>query len=361
MRTNYQNPTAYAIAKTLKSGAISELEQLFMPLKNLGVNAFFYSRFQDSCRINCISNHAKWLQYLHDNIHTYKNNFETQFHFKPGFSIDLMNIFPKRGMIIEMSQHELNNGIYLSTVSRDKKSSEIFVFTTTEIPEHSNQRLLEKTSFFYQFTNYFKEKASQIIKNTQLTNNEIVKFAQQSFQKHTETNNPITLDRYYLGAPYDDIYLTKKEFNYVKELFLGKSFIEIANYYSIATQSVKTTFQELLNKLECKTYHELLAKIIYSPLFYPIFIKNNETPSSYNFSSDHSENVKYLNSHLTQRQKDCIFYLTKGMTIKQIAKKLNLAPKTIEHYLKNIRTKLNCKTRAELIIKSNHFLTSYKL
>lgn len=62
-----------------------------------------------------------------------------------------------------------------------------------------------------------------------------------------------------------------------------------------------------------------------------------------------------LGSHkveLTDRQTDCLLYLVKGMTIKEIAKELNLAPKTIEHYLTTVKTKLNCHSRSSLITRA---------
>jgi DNA-binding CsgD family transcriptional regulator len=54
-------------------------------------------------------------------------------------------------------------------------------------------------------------------------------------------------------------------------------------------------------------------------------------------------------AQLTPRQMDCLYCLVKGMTYKQIAKTLNLSPKTIEHYLDTIKLKLNCSNRSELI------------
>ncbi len=35
--------------------------------------------------------------------------------------------------------------------------------------------------------------------------------------------------------------------------------------------------------------------------------------------------------------------LLNGMTLKQIAKKLNLSPRTVEHHLEYIKIKLECK------------------
>lgn len=55
---------------------------------------------------------------------------------------------------------------------------------------------------------------------------------------------------------------------------------------------------------------------------------------------------------LTKRQADCLYYLVYGMTIKEIAKTLDLAPKTVEHYLDAVKIKLNCYSRSELIAKA---------
>jgi DNA-binding NarL/FixJ family response regulator len=40
------------------------------------------------------------------------------------------------------------------------------------------------------------------------------------------------------------------------------------------------------------------------------------------------------------------------MTIKQIAQKLNLSPRTVEHYIDTIKGKLNCYSRDELVTKA---------
>lgn len=55
---------------------------------------------------------------------------------------------------------------------------------------------------------------------------------------------------------------------------------------------------------------------------------------------------------LTYRQQECLFYLVKGMTIKQIASELTLSPRTIEHHIESIKNKLQCHSRSELIAKA---------
>lgn len=89
------------------------------------------------------------------------------------------------------------------------------------------------------------------------------------------------------------------------------------------------------------------------------------------FSSDQSSNVlkdEILRNHflkdislesvenkLSQRQKECLYFLVKGMTYKEISKQMNLSPKTVEHYLEYTKNKLNCHNRTELIKMALNF------
>lgn len=76
---------------------------------------------------------------------------------------------------------------------------------------------------------------------------------------------------------------------------------------------------------------------------------------------DHANFSKYDKSSLSddflasyslpKRQKECLYYLSKGMSIKQIALRLMLSPRTVEHYLEIVKDKLGCYSRAQLIDK----------
>lgn len=59
-----------------------------------------------------------------------------------------------------------------------------------------------------------------------------------------------------------------------------------------------------------------------------------------------------IDYNLTSRQLDCLYYLAKGFSIKQIGKVSLLSPRTVEHYIEAIKAKLNCQTRVALIEKA---------
>jgi DNA-binding CsgD family transcriptional regulator len=52
---------------------------------------------------------------------------------------------------------------------------------------------------------------------------------------------------------------------------------------------------------------------------------------------------------ISKRELDCIFYLLRGNSMKMIAKILNISPRTVESYLEQVRVKLKCTNRADLI------------
>ncbi len=58
---------------------------------------------------------------------------------------------------------------------------------------------------------------------------------------------------------------------------------------------------------------------------------------------------KYLG--LSKRESECIHYLVRGMTLKLVAKKMGLSPRTVEFYVDNAKDKLGCVSKSELIAK----------
>lgn len=55
---------------------------------------------------------------------------------------------------------------------------------------------------------------------------------------------------------------------------------------------------------------------------------------------------------LTKKEEVCLFLLIRGKTTKEIAKIECLSPRTIEDRLNNIKTKMNCISKSELIDKA---------
>lgn len=63
-----------------------------------------------------------------------------------------------------------------------------------------------------------------------------------------------------------------------------------------------------------------------------------------------SNNLHISTDGLSPRQKQCLIYLTHGMTIKKISQKLNLSPRTVEHHINIVKEKLGFARITDLIM-----------
>jgi DNA-binding CsgD family transcriptional regulator len=61
-------------------------------------------------------------------------------------------------------------------------------------------------------------------------------------------------------------------------------------------------------------------------------------------------------TELSARQLQCSKLLLSGKTASQIGLKLGLSKRTVEYYLDNVKAKLNCGNKVELILKIHQLL-----
>ncbi|HEL8635631.1 TPA: helix-turn-helix transcriptional regulator, partial [Legionella pneumophila] len=68
-------------------------------------------------------------------------------------------------------------------------------------------------------------------------------------------------------------------------------------------------------------------------------------------------NKEIKRSLLSPRQKDCAKLLLQGMSYKEIGKILQLSARTVETHVNQLKTKLGCDNKAELILQLNGMIT----
>ena len=108
--------------------------------------------------------------------------------------------------------------------------------------------------------------------------------------------------------------------------------------------------QDYLNNLE----HFDSLNEIFKTYYSDIFLHNESDYITLrqpivNFIQNHFASLEKPKQLLTKRQTDCLLGIVKGMTAKEVALHLGISPRTVEHHLDLIKTKLNCRSRVELI------------
>lgn len=81
----------------------------------------------------------------------------------------------------------------------------------------------------------------------------------------------------------------------------------------------------------------------------PVYDQNGHLTGIAGIFVDMPEPAKFKTSALSIREKQCLKNLAHGLTAKVSAQNLKLSPRTVEGYLEQLRDKLHCKNRAELI------------
>lgn len=88
------------------------------------------------------------------------------------------------------------------------------------------------------------------------------------------------------------------------------------------------------------------------PGLFSLFDSDNKILNLIQSRHEYILNENPLSSSLTKRQQECLFLLVRGKTNKQIAKILNIAPRTVEDHIVKIKHSLNCNTKSQLIEKA---------
>lgn len=59
--------------------------------------------------------------------------------------------------------------------------------------------------------------------------------------------------------------------------------------------------------------------------------------------------AKYSSIYFTKREAECMVWFLRGKTVKGVAEILKLSSRTVEYYLKNMKNKIGCRTKFELV------------
>lgn len=81
-------------------------------------------------------------------------------------------------------------------------------------------------------------------------------------------------------------------------------------------------------------------------------IKLNSKPVVNDSNSLNISSSGYGHYNLSLRESECLFYLLRGRTAKEIAKILAISPRTVEKYIETLKFKFSCQTKNNLVGKA---------
>jgi PAS domain S-box-containing protein len=153
--------------------------------------------------------------------------------------------------------------------------------------------------------------------------------------------------------------------NRAKTEFLSNAVTEMTKSFTGIKKTLKITYK----KIPPKEMHEFEAKMVsVSQILHDMenFAKfdlihsnqfsEDENGDSSKSSKNTAENLKifhefYRQFNLARRESECVYYMVRGMTAKQIGRVTSLSYRTVEFYLNNAKLKLGCRTKQALISK----------
>jgi DNA-binding CsgD family transcriptional regulator len=117
----------------------------------------------------------------------------------------------------------------------------------------------------------------------------------------------------------------------------------------------KAIIQEVINK-EKSTHPLRLTNIVN-------YTDENDTQKPPKVIQRYYLDEPFAGVYFTQQEARCLLHCKENSRYKSISQALNISERTVEFYLKNMRHKLSCKTKKDLLSKSEQgkFFKKYKL
>jgi DNA-binding CsgD family transcriptional regulator len=192
--------------------------------------------------------------------------------------------------------------------------------------EYATQFYLNNLPLLERFCDYFSEQAKEILDCSD--RRKLGYFDQTfNFQNKAEENSQVEKIKQFL----QETYIQKRNLKIgEKELFFSKEEMEGMRYLNLGEN----------------------VKVMSSNLGIPSLLIENSLRTFKNLESKEKTQKRsshYLQTSLSVRQNECLFYLVKGYTAKQTAQKLGCSHRTIETHIDHIKNKLKCTTKGQLI------------
>jgi len=163
---------------------------------------------------------------------------------------------------------------------------------------------------------------------------------------------------------YHGMSIYKKFNNYIEVYNFATSSerSEIINFYLNNSTLFERFITYFKNKANCLRDYNDNNKLICRKNNLLLPNNLNYEANKYNFivmTTLDKINISNVTVKITRREAECLYLLSQGKCIKEIAKVLNISPRTAECYITHLKEKLNCRFKDELIKNFQDELQEY--
>lgn len=115
--------------------------------------------------------------------------------------------------------------------------------------------------------------------------------------------------------------------------------------------SIKTQLMDLCNNtvgigMIDFYFHQAAFKDMITLINQLVYLRPAINKIKYNYIAN-----AYQFNKISNRERECVYYLARGMTCKEIAQAMRISYRTVEKHLENIKDKLTCHSRSDIISK----------
>ncbi len=160
----------------------------------------------------------------------------------------------------------------------------------------------------------------------------------------------------------ETILLTAREAECLHYFSQGYTIKEIAKTLNLSPRTIETFINKLKNKMGVY-YKSDLIKVYFENINLKKFVSVAfEREASLLPFSEKTVYNKSISFSLSTRENECLYYLSQGYTLKEIAKTLNLSPRTIETFINKLKIKTRIYKKSELIdLYKNNYSQKLKI
>jgi DNA-binding CsgD family transcriptional regulator len=237
-----------------------EIESLISPLKKYNINYFNYRRFYNDHTRIFLGTRPDWLETFLSQEFYLKGNTEARPSLYKQQAV-LWSTLPNQTVFQACREHGVDHGIYL--IKPGPTYCEFFAFASTPHYPGTVNFYLNNLDFLDNFTLYFKDRASALLKESE-KHKIILPYHQQAIEHYKQNENIHFYDhlsKNQLNMNHKNLKISQRQRECINLLLTGATTKEMAKELKISHRTVEDYVNFLKQKFQARNKVDLILKL----------------------------------------------------------------------------------------------------